>query len=146
MGISPVLNGLVSKHIELQTRLRDIDDEAERIEGELEHLVKTITILDPFYPTDDLRPKQRRRKRVHCEWGNLKRQVAAFVYAAKGSFTSAEVRAALLERGSLQAHHADLTYLTLQISIHLKRLASHGIIMEEGRLKNGRHIMWRRAA
>ena len=56
MGISPVLNGLIQKHIELQTHLRDLEEAADKAEDEISHIAKTIKILDTDYPIEDLRP------------------------------------------------------------------------------------------
>ena len=60
MGISPVLNGLIKKHVELQTSLRDLEDAADKAEDEINHLAKTIKILDPDYPIEELKPKRKR--------------------------------------------------------------------------------------
>ena len=144
--MSYALHGLVRKHVEIQTSLRELEDAADKAEDELHHIANAIKILDPEYPVDTLRPKRRRQRRVHSDQGNLKRHIGAVITAQTEEFTSAEVKQILLDRGLVSAKQSDMTYLTLRIAIHLKQMASRGIIKEVGRLKRGKTTVWRRAS
>jgi len=144
MGISPVLSGLIKKHVELQTSLRDLEDAADQAEDKINHIAKTIKILDPDYPVEELKPKRKRLRRIYAETGNLKRHIGTFVAQQCGPFTSADVRDALLVDGKVQAKTKDMTYLTLRVAIHLKKMASLGMIKEIDRLKNKNSIVWQR--
>ena len=144
MGISPVLNGLIKKHVELQTSLRDLEDAADKAEDEINHLAKTIKILDPDYPIEELKPKRKRLRRIYAKTGNLKRHIGAYVARQAAPFTSADVRDALLADTVIQTKNADMTYLTLRVAIHLKQMASLGMIKEIDRLKNKNAIVWQK--
>lgn len=146
MTMSYALHGLVRKHVEIQTNLRELEDAADKAEDELNQIASAIRILDPEYPVDTLRPKRRRQRRIHSDQGNLKRHIGAFITAQAQEFTSADVKKALLDQGLVSAKRSDMTYLTLRIAIHLKQMAAHGIIKEVYRLRGGDTTVWRPVA
>jgi len=146
MGISPVISGLVKKHVELQTKLRDLEFEADNAEDEISHIAKTIKILDPDYPTEELRPKRRRFRRINSEVGNLKRFVGEYVASQCSEFTNKQVAEHLIAADKVRVRASDTAYLTLRIGIHLKQLSVLGMIQQVGRLKSKNAIRWKKVS
>lgn len=145
MGISPVLNGLVKKHVSLQSQLQELEKEADHIEDGMQAIAKAILVIEPEYPIEDLKPIRRKQRRIVYRRGDLHRLVGNYLKTASNQFTSQDVRNYVLEFGDLNVKRSDYAYLTFRCTAILNNFAKMGLIKEIKGTPKVQGITWEKA-
>lgn len=133
MALSPVLNGLTSKHSELAGEINHLKSEMARITEEMRAIDAAIKVFEPEFDLRTWRAKGKRPANKFFKHGECKVVVQYVLRKAKGPLTTNQIaeRAALAK--GLNMAEIDVDGLRACILTIMSRLRTRGVVIEAGR-------------
>lgn len=142
MAYQIMLSGLLQKHVELQSTLRELEAKADTIESDIGKIADAIKVVAPDYPVEDLKPIRRKQRRIVHKRGDMQKLLGAFIKSTVGEFTSTQAKEFLLQTGQFNLKRSDASYFTLRCMTVLKKFADLGVIKEIRTREKTKSIVW----
>jgi hypothetical protein len=133
MALSPVLNGLTSKHSELAGELEHLKKEVGRVQDELRVVDAAIKLFDADFDLRTLRAIGKRPANKFFKHGECNKLVIDVLRKAKGTLTTNEIAERTALAKGLDLATIDEGGLRACVLTILSRMRTRGMVIEAGR-------------